>query len=77
MSVAKPGRKPSRRRRPGWQRPLGWAVVALAVLLIVVNDLVLVGASTPLPGGHSELYFFTGLVGTALGAWCLGLFDPV
>lgn len=49
----------------------------MAILLIVVNDLVLVGATTPLPGGHSELYFVGGLAAAGLGAWFTGLFDPV
>lgn len=77
MPVAKPGKKPGRRRRPSWHKPLGLAIVGVAMLLVVVNDLVLAGLSTPLPGGHSELYFMSGLAVAAFGAWLTGLFDPV
>lgn len=72
-----PTAKPSRRRRPAWHRPLGLAVVTAAVLMIVVNDLALVGLRTPMPGGHSELYLFAGVAVMAVGAWLMGLFDPV
>lgn len=72
-----PTRKPLRRRRPPWQRPLGWVVAVLGVLVIVVNDLVLVGLETPMPGGHSELYLFAGVAVMAAGGWLTGLFDPV
>ena len=69
--------KPSRRRRPAWNRPLGLVVVAMGVLMIVVNDLTLIGLRTPMPGGHSELYLFAGVAVMAAGAWLTGLFDPV
>ena len=72
-----PTAKPSRRRRPAWHRPFGLGVIAVGVLLIVVNDLTLVGLRTPLPGGHSELYLFAGVAVMAAGAWMTGLFDPV
>lgn len=72
-----PPRKPSRRRRASWHKPLGLAVVVLGVLIVLVNDLALVGADTPLPGGHSELYLFAGVLIGGLGAWFTGLFDPV
>lgn len=78
MPVAKPGKKPPRRpRRPTWHKPLGLLVIALAVLVMLVNDLALVGAETPMPGGHSELYFFAGLLVAGFGSWLTGLFDPV
>lgn len=77
MPIAKSGKKPGRRRRPAWHKPLGLVVVGLAVVLIAVNDLVLVGLSTPLPGGHNELYLISALAVAAMGAWLTGLFDPV
>lgn len=77
MPVAKPSRKPPRRRRPVWHRPFGWAVVVVSVLMIVVNDLTLVGLSSPLPGGHSEGYLVLGVAVAGAGAWLIGLFDPV
>lgn len=78
MPVAQPGKKPPRRRRrPSWHKPLGLTVIALAVLVIFANDLALVGAQTPMPGGHSELYLFLGVFVGGLGSWLLGLFDPV
>ena len=72
-----PTAKPSRRRRPAWHRRLGLAVVTAAILVIVLNDLVLLGLRTPMPGGHSELYLVTGVGVMAVGAWLMGLFDPV
>lgn len=72
-----PTAKPSRRRRPAWHRPSGLLVVAVGLLVIVVNDLTLVGLRTPMPGGHSELYLFAGVAVMAAGAWLTGLFDPV
>jgi len=77
VAVARSGKRPARRRRPLWHKPLGLAIVALAVVLIVVNDLVLVGLPSPLPGGHSELYFMSGIAVAATGAWLTGLFDVV
>lgn len=77
MPIAKAGKNKPRRRRPAWHKPVGLAVVGLAVIMIVVNDLVLVGLPSALPGGHSELYLMLGVGVAIFGAWLTGLFDPV
>ena len=67
---------PSRpRRRPTWHKPVGLAVVAAAIAIVVLNDLVLIGLRTPLPGGHSEVYFVAGLASAFAGAWLSGVMD--
>ncbi len=76
MNVAKAGRPArSRRRRPGWQKVAGGVAAVASLVLIVVNDAVLVGLSTPLPGGHSEGYFLLGAVTASTGLWLTGVFD--
>lgn len=76
MNVARAGKPArSRRRRPGWQRSAGAVAAVAAIVLIIVNDAILVGLSTPLPGGHSEGYFLFGLVAASAGLWLTGVFD--
>lgn len=64
-----------RPRRPAWHKPAGIAVIVAALALVVLNDLVLIGLRTPLPGGHSEGYFVAGLAGAFAGAWLTGVMD--
>lgn len=77
MTLAKPSNKPPRRRRPPWHRPLGWAGFGVAALVLVLNDVALLGVRSPLPGGHNELYLMLAVAVAAGGAWFVGLFDPV
>ena len=64
-----------RRRRPTWHKPVGIAVAVAGIALLALNDLVLVGLRTPLPGGHSEAYFVAGLASAFAGAWLTGVMD--
>ena len=66
---------PRRARRPSWHKPLGLVVAVAAVALVALNDLVLIGLRTPLPGGHNELYFLSGIVLASAGVWLTGLMD--
>lgn len=70
-----PSHIPRRRRRPPWHKPLGVVVVAVCLAVIVVNDLVLLGVPTPLPGGHSEGYLFAAMGAGSMGAWLTGVLD--
>lgn len=66
---------PRRRRRPLWQKPVGIAVVAASLTVVVLNDLVLLGAASPLPGGHSEGYLLAAMAAGGTGAWLTGVMD--
>ena len=63
------------RIRPDWHKPLGWVIVALAVVVAVVNDLAVFDIDL-MPGGHNELYLLLALIIAGGGTWLLGLFDP-
>jgi hypothetical protein len=62
------------KRRPAWHRPVGIAVVALGVLLIVLNYAEHMNLGW-MPGGHREAYFALGIAIAAFGAWLLAAFD--
>jgi hypothetical protein len=67
-------RRPTFRIRPTGHTVAGWCLVAVGVAISVLNDFAYFG-STPLPGGHSELYLILGVAVAAYGTWWLGLFD--
>lgn len=78
----KPGRNPRYtppaakfRVRPRWHRLAGWSGVALGVGIAAMNDVMLFGDVTLLPGGHSELYLFAAVAVGGGSTWFLGLFD--
>jgi len=60
--------------RPPWHRAVGWTLIAIGVAIAVLNDLAYVDIEL-LPGGHSELYLFLGLLVAGFGSWWTGLFD--
>jgi hypothetical protein len=64
------------RFRPGWHKAIGAGVLVLGLVVIVLNDLKLLGAPrTVLPGGHNELYFVLGLIIAGYSTWWFGWFD--
>jgi len=64
------------RERPRWQRPAGWALVSIGLVVAALNGLMFMGDDLRLlPGGFSLIYVVGGLPVTALGGWLLGLFD--
>lgn len=67
---------PKARFRPRWHRLIGWAGVAVGVLLAVLNDAMLFGGDIRLlPFGHQELYLVLALLIAASSTWFLGVFD--
>ena len=67
---------PVYRLRPSWHRVAGWLGILLGVGIAGSNDLmVLLEDVTLLPGGHSELYLFLGILVAAASTWFLGVFD--
>jgi len=60
--------------RPPWHRAVGWTLIAIGAVIVVVNDMAYVDIEL-MPGGHSELYFFLGLLVAGFGSWWTGLFD--
>ena len=64
------------RIRPRWHRVVGWAGVALGILIAVANDTMLIADDlTLLPFGHQELYLILGVMVAGGSTWFLGLFD--
>ena len=64
------------RFRPDWHKTVGALVLVLGVAVAVVNDVMLLGASTTLlPGGHSEFYLVLGVAIAAYSTWWFGWFD--
>ncbi len=62
--------------RPGWHRIVGWAGVALGILVVILNDAMRFGEGLKLlPSGHSELYLMLGVSMAGLSTWFLGLFE--
>ena len=54
----------------------GWLGVLLGVGVVASNDLMLLYEDvTLLPGGHSELYLFAGILIAGASTWFLGMFD--
>lgn len=48
----------------------------IGIAIIILNDIVLLGASaTLLPGGHTELYLILGVVIAGYSTWWFGWFD--
>jgi hypothetical protein len=65
----------TKRMRPGWHTALGAGLAVLGLLVIVVNDAMLFGSITLLPGGHNELYLMLGVTIAAWSTWWFGWFD--
>lgn len=64
------------RWRSGWHKTVGATILILGVAVAVLNDVMLLGASTTLlPGGHSELYLVLGIVIAGYSTWWFGWFD--
>jgi len=53
---------------------LGWALVALGVVIGVLNDVARIGPRVA-PGGHNEMYLLLAVGVAGLGGWWLGIFD--
>lgn len=66
--------RPRFRIRPTKHKVVGGLLIALGVVVGALNDFAYFG-STPLPGGHSELYLLLAVAIAAYGTWWLGLFD--
>ena len=70
-----PPRK-SVRYRPDWHKIVGALILVLGIAVIVLNDVMLLGASRSLlPGGHNELYLILGIVIAGYSTWWFGWFD--
>ncbi|MBI5089957.1 MAG: hypothetical protein HZB15_14135 [Actinobacteria bacterium] len=64
------------RFRPGWHKLVGALLLVLGAAVAVLNDVMLLGASTTLlPGGHSEFYLILGVAIAGSGTWWFGWFD--
>ena len=63
------------RIRPRWHRLAGWSGIAVGLGIAALNDAMLFGDVTLLPGGHSELYLFAAIAVGGGSSWFLGLFD--
>lgn len=64
------------RTRGRWQRPLGWLLVVVGLVVAALNGLMYMGDDlTLLPGGFSLAYVLGGFPVAAAGAWFLGAFD--
>ena len=68
--------KKSVRFRPDWHKRVGIGLLLLGIAVIVLNQLVLLGAATALlPGGHSEFYLLLGAGIAGYSTWWFGWFD--
>lgn len=64
------------RFRPDWHKAVGFVLLAIGISVVVLNDIVLLGAPvTLLPGGHSELYLILGVIIAGYSTWWFGWFD--
>jgi hypothetical protein len=64
------------RYRPEWHKIVGALILVLGLAVIVLNDVMLLGASRSLlPGGHNELYLILGVVIAGYSTWWFGWFD--
>ena len=66
----------SLRFRPEWHKRVGLVLLPLGLAVVILNDLVLLGAGRALlPGGHSEFYLLLGLAIAGYSTWWFGWFD--
>lgn len=64
------------RFRPRGHKVVGAVVLVAGIAIAVLNDVMLLGASsTLLPGGHSELYLVLGVAVAGFSTWWFGWFD--
>ncbi len=64
------------RFRPEWHKLIGAVILVIGIAIVILNDIVLLGASaTLLPGGHTELYLVLGVVIAGYSTWWFGWFD--
>ena len=64
------------RFRPELHKLIGAVILVIGIAIVIVNDIVLLGASaTLLPGGHTELYLMLGVVIAGYSTWWFGWFD--
>lgn len=64
------------RFRPDWHKVIGVGFLVIGIAIIILNDIVLLGASaTLLPGGHTELYLILGVMIAGYSTWWFGWFD--
>lgn len=63
------------RLRPDWHKVVGVAFLVVGISIAVLNDVMLLGATTMLPGGHSEAYLFLGVGIAGYSTWWFGWFD--
>lgn len=62
------------RIRPTSHKFLGWALVAVGLIVAVMNDLAYIGTNV-MPGGHNELYLLAAIAIAGFGSRWLGIFD--
>ena len=64
------------RFRSGWHKVVGAVFLVIGLAIVILNDIVLLGASaTLLPGGHSEFYLMLGVIIAGYSTWWFGWFD--
>lgn len=65
------------RFRPPWHKVLGAVLLVVGVVMAAVNDAMLLGGVPTwlLPGGHNEIYRYTGIALAASSTWWFGWFD--
>lgn len=64
------------RFRHGWHKTVGAVFLVGGIAVAVLNDAMLLGAtSTLLPGGHNELYLILGVIIAGYSTWWFGWFD--
>ena len=64
------------RFRPDWHKRIGFILLMVGIAIVILNDLVLLGAGRSLlPGGHNEFYLLLGLTIAGYSTWWFGWFD--
>ena len=64
------------RFRPDWHKTVGALILVAGIAVVVLNDVILLGASRALlPGGHSEFYLMLGIGIAGYSTWWFGWFD--